>query len=79
VLSRRTAEVKVWEVPFSSAAINTFLNHVARPVIRSIELEAFTPNTQGWHCSERFCSYWPICPLGQAAHPQPPAKEVTAA
>jgi len=23
---------------------------------------AFLPNTEGWHCSQRFCGYWDICP-----------------
>ncbi len=48
-----------------------------------IEKGAFMPNTDGWHCSDRYCGYWDSkCPFGRrsqvksypAVKPEPPEK-----
>lgn len=33
----------------------------AQEVSGAIDAAAFPPNTQGWHCSPRFCGYWIRC------------------
>lgn len=69
VLIKGSTEVQVIDVPYDAAAVNRWLEHVVRTNIAAIEADAFVPRTDGWWCSERFCDYWHICPLGAEAHP----------
>jgi hypothetical protein len=38
----------------------------ARAAWRMIKAEAYLANPNTWKCSEKFCSYWNICPFGGA-------------
>lgn len=69
VLTKGTTDVQVLEVPYDTGAINRYLEHVLRPTIEDIEAGVYLPNTNGWHCSSRYCAWYEtVCPLGAAAH-----------
>lgn len=70
VFSRTSPAIAVWPVVYEPAAINRYLTYVVRPKIAAIEAGIFPANTDGWHCSERWCDYWQHCPMGAAAHPE---------
>ncbi len=78
VLPKGTTDVQVLEVPYEPVAINRYLEHVIRPTITAIEADVYVPNPNGWHCSAKFCSWWGLCPLGEAAHLSEPREEAAA-
>ena len=78
VIPRGATEVQVLEVPYEPEAINRFLEYQIRPTIQTIERGVYVPNTNGWHCSPRWCSWWTSCPLGEQAHPAPAGEEAAA-
>src|SRR5262249_45965547 len=70
VMVKGSTEIQVVDVPYDPKAVNRWLEHRVRTNIAAIEANAFVPNTSGWWCSERFCDFWNVCPLGAEAHPE---------
>lgn len=57
--------LQVWEVPYDLQKVNTYIRGVIRPKIAMIEADAFPANPSGWHCSSRFCDFFPVCAFGE--------------
>lgn len=59
--------IQVIEVAYDEAAVERAIEHRVAPQVRTIEADAYVPNTSGWWHDPKWCSYWEICPLGAAA------------
>jgi len=70
VFSRGGPTIQTFEIPYDREAINQHVELVVKPQIASIEAGIFIPNTEGYWCSEKFCSWWTHCPLGAARWPE---------
>lgn len=62
--------IQTIRTPYSRQAALDFILFKVKPRVEAIEAGIWIPNTDGWWCSEAFCDYWNICPLG-AARRQP--------
>ena len=69
-ISNKTGKVTPAIVPCSpargDAAIDA-LNCGVKSINAAIANHSFLPNTEGWHCSEKWCDYYSVCPWGKHA------------
>lgn len=47
-----------------AAAAIAEIDSTARMMQLAVEHGVFPANTEGWHCSEKFCGAWKVCPHG---------------
>jgi hypothetical protein len=66
IFGYRPDAIQVIDVAYNPNEVDAILEFKVRPRLEAIEAGIYVPNTEGWWCSETFCDYWSICPLGAA-------------
>jgi hypothetical protein len=64
LLKMANPEIEVWRLYRTQSDIDWFVGNILEPFVKCVEQGIFCANTDGWWCSEKFCSYYDICKEG---------------